>query len=359
MEVFDKPVTKKAKIGLDFAKKLLVWNQLENCRQMPWKGEKDPYRIWLSEVILQQTRVEQGLKYYENFIKTFPTVEALANAPEEKVFKLWEGLGYYSRCRNLIHTARYISTELNGQFPSHYESILKLKGVGHYTAAAIASFAYNLHYAVLDGNVFRVLSRIYAIDTAIDSVEGKKLFTQLSQQILPKGCPGEYNQAIMDFGATICKPQPDCESCFFNNRCQAYNQGITDVLPVKEKVVAVSKRFLNFLFLRCNDEIAIQERTGKDIWQHLYQPLLIETKNKVTKSKLLEALTEKISLPAYTITKATSVTQKLTHQLIQFNIILLDLSLKIELEDHQWINTSDLKKYPFPKTLKQFTEQID
>src|SRR5579875_495218 len=189
-----------------FVQELLKWNKEKNKRQMPWKGEKDAYKIWLSEIILQQTRVEQGLKYYENFIKAFPNVHFLAKAPEQKVFKLWEGLGYYSRCKNLIASAKFISKELNGVFPNDFESILQLKGVGNYTASAIASFAYNLPYAVLDGNVFRVLSRIFDIETPMDSAEGKKNFSELAQTILPKTKAGEYNQAIMDFGAVICKP---------------------------------------------------------------------------------------------------------------------------------------------------------
>ena len=175
------------KIKRRFVEELLHWNKKSNSRKMPWKGEKDPYKIWLSEIILQQTRVEQGLKYYENFIKSFPDVHTLAKAPPEKVFKHWEGLGYYSRCRNLIEAARFISKELKGQFPTSYEAILELKGVGSYTASAIASFAYNLPFAVLDGNVFRVLARILDIETPIDSTEGKKQFAQIAQAILPEG----------------------------------------------------------------------------------------------------------------------------------------------------------------------------
>ncbi len=186
---------------------LMRWNRLQNTRQMPWKGEKDPYKIWLSEIILQQTRVEQGLKYYEKFVSNFPEVHKLAAAKDEKVYKLWEGLGYYTRCRNLIESARFISKNLNGKFPSTFDNILALKGVGHYTASAIASFAYNLPHAVVDGNVFRVLSRFFGIKTPIDSTKGKKLFTQLAIELLDKKKPGIYNQGLMDFGAVICKPQ--------------------------------------------------------------------------------------------------------------------------------------------------------
>src|SRR5450432_3260301 len=191
----------------DFTKKLLKWNLGSNTRTMPWKGEKDPYKIWLSEIILQQTRVEQGLGYYQKFIKAFPTVQQLAKAPQEKVFKLWEGLGYYTRCKNLIASALFISKDRKGKFPTDYESILGLKGVGPYTAAAIASFAYNLPHAVIDGNVFRVLSRYFGISTPIDSPDGKKLYALLANELLDKQEPGLYNQAIMDLGAVICKPQ--------------------------------------------------------------------------------------------------------------------------------------------------------
>jgi A/G-specific adenine glycosylase len=190
----------------DFTKKLMKWNQSSNNRAMPWKGEKDPYKIWLSEIILQQTRVEQGLGYYERFVKKFPTIKHLAKAPEQEVFKLWEGLGYYTRCKNLIATATFISKEKKGKFPDDYESILSLKGVGPYTAAAIASFAYNLPHAVIDGNVFRVLSRYFGISTPVDTAAGKKMYALLAKELLDKDEPGLYNQAIMDFGAVVCKP---------------------------------------------------------------------------------------------------------------------------------------------------------
>lgn len=277
-----------------FAKRVLIWDKNENTRQMPWKGEKDPYKIWLSEIILQQTRVEQGLKYYQNFINAFPHVHTLAKAPEEKVFKLWEGLGYYSRCRNLIATAKFISKDLRGAFPRDFESILQLKGVGNYTASAIASFAYNLPHAVLDGNVFRVLSRIFDIETPIDSTEGKKYFSEIAQKMLPKKRAGEYNQAIMDFGAVICKPYPECETCFFNDQCKAYLQGKQDLLPIKEKKIKIRERWLNYFILKYKDKVLIRQRTSKDIWQQLFEFLLIETEEAVYSKKNMEAFREAI-----------------------------------------------------------------
>ena len=208
-----------------FTQLLLNWNEYENHRPMPWKGEKDPYKIWLSEVILQQTRVEQGWAYYEKFLKNFPTIFQLAAAKDEKVFKLWEGLGYYNRCKNLLFTARYIVKEFKGKFPISYEGLLLLKGVGPYTASAIASFAYNLPHAVVDGNVFRVFSRFYGIATAIDTKEGVEIFNKIAAENLSITQAGIYNQALMDFGATVCKPTAaQCPSCVMRKKCMAFTQ---------------------------------------------------------------------------------------------------------------------------------------
>ena len=345
-------------IGKHFVDGLLKWNRESNTRQMPWKGEKDPYKIWLSEIILQQTRVEQGLKYYENFIKAFPTIDALAKAPEEKVFKLWEGLGYYSRCRNLIATSNYISKELKGVFPSDYESILQLKGIGSYTAAAIASFAYNLPYAVLDGNVFRVLSRIFDIETPIDTTEGKKKFSAIAQNILPKSKAGEYNQAIMDFGATICKPVPDCDTCFFNKHCKAYLQGKQQMLPVKEKKISIKQRWLNYIVIKYKNEVAIHQRTGKDIWQQLFEFILIETAKPCLPKQILKSFEKQYGIADYQIEESfAETTQKLTHQSISFSFIVIELSKKEKLENFILTPLSRLNQFAFPKTLKQFIEK--
>jgi A/G-specific adenine glycosylase len=341
-----------------FVDGLLKWNLESNHRKMPWKGEKDPYKIWLSEIILQQTRVEQGLKYYENFIKSFPTVHALANAPQEKVFKHWEGLGYYSRCRNLIETALYISNELKGIFPSTYDSILKLKGVGGYTAAAIASFAGNLPYAVVDGNVFRVLSRIFDIETAIDTTEGKKEFSRIAQTILPETKAGEYNQAIMDFGAVICKPVPECRACFFNNHCKAYTEGKQQLLPVKEKKISIKHRWLNYIVIRYKNQVAIHQRTGKDIWQQLFEFVLIETAKKSPQKQLLKQFERQYSIDNYVLTNSFEQTmQKLSHQLLSFHFIILDIPRKEKIENYSWVSISRLHQFAFPKTLKQFIDE--
>jgi A/G-specific adenine glycosylase len=325
---------------------------------MPWKGEKDPYKIWLSEIILQQTRVEQGLKFYENFLKAFPDIHALAKAPQEKVFKQWEGLGYYSRCRNLIHTARAISGTNNGLFPSTYETILQLKGVGSYTAAAISSFAFNLPHAVLDGNVYRVLSRIFGIATPVDSTKGKKEFFSLAHRILPKKKAAEYNQSIMDFGAVICKPVPLCSSCFFNTNCTAYLNGQQLLLPVKEKKIAIKKRWLNYVILKFNDEIAIQQRKDKDIWQDLFQFLLIETSKNSTKRGIRKALKEKFGLREMQLCRTERIEQRLSHQSICFSFTILELNERVELENFQWVNSSKLHQFPFPRTLQQYIQRL-
>ncbi len=228
----------------------MLWHRNQNRRSMPWKGEPDPYRIWLSEIILQQTRVEQGTAYYEKFILGFPTIRELALAPEKEVFKYWEGLGYYSRCRNLIATAKKIIEEYNGRFPSSYSEILALPGVGPYTAAAIASFAFSLPFAVVDGNVERVLSRYFGISTPTQSAAGKKLYNAIASDLLDKDHPALYNQAIMDFGATVCKPRnPLCDQCVHSENCQAFQHRWVNKLPIKKSVAPPRKKRWYYIIL--------------------------------------------------------------------------------------------------------------
>ncbi len=270
-----------------FISALLQWNSTSNNRPMPWKGEKDPYKIWLSEIILQQTRVEQGWNYYNRFVAAFPDINKLAKAHETKVFKLWEGLGYYTRCKNLIATAKFIANEKKGKFPDNYDDILKLQGVGPYTAAAIASFAYNLPYAVVDGNVFRVLSRFFNDDTAIDSTEGKKKFTALAQELLDKKQPGVYNQALMDFGAVICKPKlPLCKTCLLNETCLAFLEGTVQDLPIKQKTISKKTRWFYYVVLKYNEEVYVRKRSKKDIWENLYEFILAETPSAISNRQL-------------------------------------------------------------------------
>lgn len=344
-----------------FSKLLLQWNKQKNKRQMPWKGEKDPYKIWLSEIILQQTRVEQGLAYYHRFVEAFPEIHKLAKAPDAKVFKLWEGLGYYIRCRNLIATARYISTELKGKFPGTYEEIKELKGIGPYTAAAISSFAFNLPHAVVDGNVFRVLSRVFGITKPIDSTEGKKYFTQLANEILDKKLPGIYNQAIMDFGAVVCKPAaPLCTGCVFNKTCFAFLHSKVNELPVKEKKVSIKKRWFYYLVIEHENKIAIRQRTSKDIWQQLYEFPVVETnKEEEIKQVLMQA--EKLNLlqkKNYEIIAGSPLfKQQLSHQLIAGKFIKIKLKRKLSMNENIiWVTNKGLKKFAFPKFINQYLD---
>jgi A/G-specific adenine glycosylase len=339
-----------------FVSALIRWNETENSRTMPWKGEKDPYKIWLSEVILQQTRVEQGWKYYERFINAYPRVADLARAPEQEVFKLWEGLGYYSRCRNLIYTAKFIDKELSGKFPNTYDSILALKGIGPYTAAAISSFAYDLPCAVLDGNVYRVLSRVFGEETPVDSTEGKKKFTTLANSLVIGTNPALYNQAIMDFGAVICKPVPECSSCFFNKHCTAYLEGRQNVLPVKEKKITVRERWFHYFIIRSGSSVLLRERNTKDIWQSLYEPLLIEEVKKCTRKKIMLQLEKEYGFDPgnFQISHAEiNLTQKLTHQLIHFSFYNVLARKQKKIPGYLWIPINQLDAYPFPKTIRQ------
>lgn len=341
-----------------FSRLLLKWNRNINNRSMPWKGEKDPYKIWLSEIILQQTRVEQGLKYYENFVYNFQNINELAKAPETKVFKLWEGLGYYSRCRNLIATAKYIAAEKNGQFPSTYEEILKLKGVGPYTAAAIASFAYNLPHAVIDGNVFRVLARIFGIEIPIDSSGGKKYFTELANQLLDKKNPGEYNQAIMDFGATVCRPlAPLCESCVFNKECVAFTTNRVSQLPVKEKKILQKTRYFYFFIIRYKNKIAVRERPEKDIWRHLHEFALIEASQPGDINMIVKTAIQNGWLQRHGDVENVSetFTQKLTHQTIKGVFITVAATKKPAVDNsYFWVTKDELKNLAFPKMLNDY-----
>lgn len=350
--------TEKGPSKKDFTTLLLGWNRDKNSRQMPWKGEKNPYRIWLSEIILQQTRVEQGLGYYQRFIDQFPTVQQLAAAPDSQVFKLWEGLGYYSRCRNLLASARFIAGELNGKFPDSYDTIKALKGIGPYTAAAISSFAFNLPHAVVDGNVFRVLARIFGIATPTDSTAGKKLFTGLANELLDKKEPGIYNQAIMDFGAVVCKPAaPLCSDCVFNKSCYAFLHHKVGELPVKEKKTRIRTRWFYYLVMSYRDQIAIRQRTAKDIWQQLYEFPLIETPGATGQAELLKVAQEEkwLAEKAYQVTALSSVyKQQLSHQLITGQFIEIKLNKKPSWPGVEWIWKEEVSKYAFPRYINQY-----
>ncbi|WP_437920541.1 A/G-specific adenine glycosylase [Sphingobacterium sp. LRF_L2] len=262
---------------MSFASKLMEWYG-KNGRELPWRNIQDPYIIWLSEIILQQTRVEQGLPYFNRFLEEFPIVTKFAQAEEEVILRLWQGLGYYSRARNMHKAAKMVLTKYDGVFPSRYDQALQLPGVGEYTAAAIASFSSNEPKAVLDGNVFRVLSRFFGIAEPINSTKGKKLFAEIAAEMLDKEHAGTYNQAIMDFGALHCKPKaPLCDTCIFRLECVAFQQGRVDVLPVKLKGKASKNRYFHYFILLEDDKILMSKREEGDVWANLYEFPLIET----------------------------------------------------------------------------------
>ncbi len=339
----------------EFTKRLLKWHKEHNNRQMPWKGEKDPYKVWLSEIILQQTRVEQGLPYYEKFIKKYPTIDQLAKADDETVFKLWEGLGYYTRCKNLLHTARFIVHKYNGMFPDNYQDVSALKGVGPYTAAAICSFCFNLPYAVLDGNVFRILSRVFGNETPVDSKEGKKIFQQMAGELLDKKKPALFNQAIMDFGATQCKPMlPLCAGCSLNEICVAFNQGTVNKLPFKEKVLSKKVRWFSYIVFECDGKILIRKRKSKDIWQNLFEFYLIETPvNPGWTSSSIEALIhDQLAFKDFRLLQLTiAAPQQLTHQHIKgyfIKVLINKIPAILTSGDDHWMEAAQINRLPFP-----------
>lgn len=340
-----------------FATTLLEWFR-KNARDLPWRHTTDPYAIWLSEIILQQTRIQQGLAYWERFMKRWPSVEALAAATEDEVLREWQGLGYYSRARNLHHAAKQIVAL--GSFPTTLEDIKKLKGVGDYTAAAIASFAFGLPAAVVDGNVYRVLSRYFGIDTPINTTEGKKVFAVLAQDLLPitqhqfLSLKGElegasaYNQAIMDFGALQCTPQsPDCMGCPLMESCEAFRSGRVGELPVKLKTLKVKERHLIYIYIRCNGETAIRRRGPGDIWQGLWEP--------VAPSDLptdVEAMQHARCLKK-------NVKHVLTHQVLYADFYLLETENRPVLpDDYIWIKESELDDYAKPRLIEILLQKL-
>ena len=344
-----------------FTHQLLRWNKTVNDRPMPWKGEKDPYKIWLSEIILQQTRVEQGWNYYDRFVAAFPTVQHLAKASETKIFKLWEGLGYYTRCKNLIVTAKFIAGERKGKFPDKYEDILALKGIGPYTASAIASFAFNLPHAVVDGNVFRVLSRFFGIDTAIDSTSGKKIFTALANELLDTKAPGIYNQALMDFGAVVCKPKlPLCDGCPLKTKCRAYLNGSINQLPVKEKSIINKPRWFYYLVAEHNGKVYVRKRGKNDIWENLYEFILIETAAALTPDELKRHTAVKKIIGrkgSGIINISKHYSQQLTHQTIEGQFIRVKITEPLASATYRPVSARSLSTLPFPRFITRYLSE--
>lgn len=336
-----------------FSSVLLAWYD-QNKRDLPWRRTKDPYLIWLSEIILQQTRVVQGLAYYNRFSERFPTPRALAEAPEDEVLKYWQGLGYYSRARNLHAAAK----SMQGEFPRTYEGVRALKGVGDYTAAAVCSIAYDMPYAVVDGNVYRVLARVFGIDTPIDSPAGKKQFTELAQKLLDKKRPGDYNQAIMDFGATVCTPAaPQCLVCPLAAVCRALADGRVEQLPVKAQKTKISNRYFHYIYVKQGENTWLHKRGAGDVWQNLYEPPLVETKT---------ADGDYGAAPAYrrwfgrkrALLRVAPVKHVLSHRVIYADLseITLPPSAPVP-EDFMAIPVRELKKYAVSRLVQKLLEK--
>ena len=345
---------------MNFTKTIIHWYSA-NKRDLPWRHTTNPYFIWLSEIILQQTQVKQGLPYYEAFVKTFPTVFDLANAEEQNVLKLWQGLGYYSRARNLHYAAKYIVNDLNGNFPSTYSEIIKLKGVGDYTASAVASIAFNETTAVVDGNVYRILSRFFGIDTPINSTKGIKEFKALASSLIDNKQPATFNQSIMEFGARQCKPKnPDCTTCPLDSSCFALQHNKITDLPVKLKKTKVRNRYFNYLVcIDSKKNIVIEQRSGKGIWQNLYQFPLIETDLSLTISefKKLDIKTSVLegSTFDYSLFNEVDKIHKLSHQHLHTKFWILE----VDILPANSIHISDLQSYPVPALIRDFISEFN
>ncbi len=343
--------------NMNFSKTLIYW-YLQNKRDLPWRQSNDPYAIWLSEIILQQTRIEQGLSYYLKFLELFPTVFDLAAAHEEVILKTWQGLGYYSRARNLHYSAKYIVNELNGQFPNTYHELLNLKGVGDYTASAIASICFGAPTAVVDGNVYRVLARYFGIHTAIDTTSGIKEFKRLAQNLIDHDQPGIYNQAVMEFGARQCKPKnPDCTVCPLKNSCEAFSNNKITVLPVKEKKLKVKKRYFNYLVLD-GEKTLIKKREGSGIWQNLYEFPLVENETalsvaQLAKSSAFKALfgDENVGIKLH---NEKPIIHKLSHQHLYVKFWIISSKKHFT----QAISWATFDHYPVPILIANFVENF-
>lgn len=334
---------------------ILIWFN-ENHRKLPWRGQTNPYKIWISEVILQQTRVAQGIEYYERFCNAFPTLKSLTEADEDDVLKSWQGLGYYSRAQNLYHTAKHIMNELDGNFPDNYNELLKLKGVGSYTAAAIASICFGEVVPAIDGNAFRVFSRYFNIDLNISDQESKKFFFELAKKIIDQEKPGDFNEAVMELGATVCLPQnPKCRICPLNQSCEALAKNRIHILPVKSKKTNAKTRFFNFLEITNGEQYLMIKRTENDIWKNLYSFPIIESKSAVTDKLKVDKIRGKFI-------KIHNEIHLLTHQRLEISFWRMEIGLD-ELEKiSKTLNLTaftfeELLKIPVPKPIERYINQ--
>lgn len=343
---------------LSFSRKLTLWYET-NKRDLPWRRTTDPYIIWISEIILQQTRVDQGIGYFLRFVERFPDVLSLANASEQDVLNLWQGLGYYSRARNLKSAAVYIKDHHHGVFPENYSDILKLKGVGSYTAAAISSFAFKQCYPVIDGNVMRVISRLYGIERSIHSGEGKRVISEIAQKLIDKNEPDTYNQAIMEFGALQCIPSnPNCEYCIFSAECVANNTGKVSEIPHRKSQSTKRNRYFNYAVIRDNSRIILRKRSGKDIWQNMFDFPLLESDDRLAafQVKDIPGFYSEEAMPYKTESVSDWKTHLLSHQIIyaRFHELQCDVDKFILPVDWKLVRIEELKEYPLPKLIESY-----
>lgn len=337
----------------DFSLSIRFWYR-QNKRKLPWRETKNPYLIWLSEIILQQTRVAQGKSYYLKFVNHYPKIENLANADEQEVLNLWQGLGYYSRARNLHFAAKQVIEEFYGVFPAKFEDIKRLKGVGDYTASAIASFAFDLPHAVVDGNVYRVLARYYADSSPIDTSQGQKLFKAYAQDLMPTNDPAEFNQAIMELGALVCTPKnPLCESCPVNEQCSSYLTNNPHNFPVKAKKTKVSNKYFNY-FTDSSDQLQIEKRKGKGIWQNMFQLPLIESDKKLTLKDVKNLTSEKWGVKAEI--KIAEYQHILSHQKIHASFWRIDSPITND-EEIISVSLDQIQGYPLPRLIDKYLEE--
>ena len=334
---------------------LIAWYK-KNKRDLPWRHTKDPYKIWLSEIMLQQTQVVQGLSYYLKFTETFPTIIDLANAPEDQVMRLWQGLGYYSRARNLHATAKIVAKDYKGKFPTTYSTIKELKGVGDYTAAAIASIAYDLPHAVVDGNVYRVLARLFNSNTPINSTEGKKEFQELANELLDTKKAALHNSALMEYGALVCKPQnPKCDECVLNQFCLAYKNNTVGLLPVKTNKLKIKNRYFHYFVLNHKNSVYIEKRTDKDIWQNLYQFYLIETDEDASETTVLKKLKSNLKLSKFVVDEITKQKKHiLSHQHLYATFYEITTSDVIKSTSLIKIQRNKLNDFGMPQLINKY-----
>ena len=344
---------------MSFENQLVKW-YINNKRELPWRENIDPYRVWISEIILQQTRVVQGEKYFNNFIKKFPSLESLSSADESEVIKVWKGLGYYNRAINIHKTSKIIMNTLNGKFPNTYNELIKLNGIGDYTASAISSICFNEYNPVVDGNVLRLLSRYYGLKTPIDSLKGQRNIREIGKKLISKvDNPGDFNQAMMEYGALVCNPFPDCESCIFSSKCVAFQNKEIDTIPVKSKKKKPKERFLNYIvFIDSKEKTIVNKRVNKDIWYKLNEFPLIESKKEIKKITTLtefKKLAKNISL---TINEEKEDVYKVKHILSHQILYISFYQISVNETITSGVHLTDLNNYNFPVPITNFINKL-